>query len=693
MYISRREFRSEFEKIKASSLSHSTCKLVIFVSSLDIDALCAANMLTELLRKELIQYQVTPIVGYSDLISHYSQVSEEISNIILVGCCAMIPVEDVLQIDAEKFYIKDNVTNSVSDTTRKIYVIDGHKPWHLDNLFGSHMVVCFDDGHINEKLGDELKSYNFMEEHIRDQRLKRIARGQDPDEESDSDESEDEDEPTDNDDEEDSDDERIYKRRKIVNEKRERMNQRLEHYQRLETYYKQGTSITYSVSLQVYILLSEIGETNIRNLWTTIVGTISLDAQNPDIYKHSVRALTSEVGRLATDVQELNKSADSFTITREADYQLFLLRQNNLFESMLYSTYVNTILSCWKETGRTMLYELLARASVPLVVAREKWGLMDPVKRDKLVKLFNEGSLLRDFKLDGMKRQGFVRNFGFYPAISASEYVDGLLGLLQVDEESKEDLLLSRRKPGSDDAANNGEADDEAEEDIRQIKRSIIARKEKIWRNNFWNCWNALEASEKGQQLLNKGILHAKDSQRVVFESGKMIFERRTLKRMKYYRYILLDDLPELHRFRNPLLLKRLGDWVLDWQASRESSFKPLLLAALDTRTDSYLVMGLGTRFSPNSDVSERLKGQSTDSMNKFNLAFGRIAEEINRKNSVEQDEDSADESSNENKFTIRVDSFDAAIVEIERKDISQFLTGINRIFKNMQREEEQDED
>ena len=48
--------------------------------------------------------------------------------------------------------------------TRKIYVVDGHRPWNLDNLFGSAMVVCLDNGYIDGNLNEEKEAYNVLVE-------------------------------------------------------------------------------------------------------------------------------------------------------------------------------------------------------------------------------------------------------------------------------------------------------------------------------------------------------------------------------------------------------------------------------------------------------------------------------------------------------------------------------------------------
>ena len=44
-------------------------------------------------KKELIQYQLIPTTGYSDLKLHYDKLDSEVTNIILIGCGAMLDLE------------------------------------------------------------------------------------------------------------------------------------------------------------------------------------------------------------------------------------------------------------------------------------------------------------------------------------------------------------------------------------------------------------------------------------------------------------------------------------------------------------------------------------------------------------------------------------------------------------------------
>lgn len=101
MYITPDKYSQTFREIKRTSLSHSNCKLVIFVSCLNIDSLCGAKILSLLLRKELIQYQLIPVVGYTDLKLHFMKLDGDVTNVFLLGCGAMLDLELFFELNAD----------------------------------------------------------------------------------------------------------------------------------------------------------------------------------------------------------------------------------------------------------------------------------------------------------------------------------------------------------------------------------------------------------------------------------------------------------------------------------------------------------------------------------------------------------------------------------------------------------------
>lgn len=347
MYITPNQYAKAFQDIKRSSLSHSTCKLVLFVSCLDVDALCAAKIWSLLLRKELIQYQLIPVTGYSDLKSHYDKLDSDVSNIILIGCGAMLDLEGFFDLNPEEFLGDNDLLDKPDDNdldairqdnyslTRKFYVIDGHRPWNLDNLFGSAMVICFDNGYVDGNLQNEKDAYKIL-----------VEMG-DEDDDSDSD-SEREDTDVDEENEQASEARMLRKQTRSSNE------------DKIQAYYNKSSSVVSACSISVYGLVSAIGEINLENLWLAIIGSSGHDCS---IFVDEVRRLSEESG-----------------ITLEKAVYLPLLRHSSLYEALLYN---------WID-GDKRINQILAKMGIPIVAAKQQWQYLDVPIKNKLPALLKK---------------------------------------------------------------------------------------------------------------------------------------------------------------------------------------------------------------------------------------------------------------------------------------------------------------
>ena len=229
MFYQVDQLSQAYRTILKNSSSHSSCQLVIFVSCLNIDALCATKILSQVFKKQLVQLQIVPVVGYSELKRHYLQLDSNINSVILVGFGASVDLETFLDIE------KDEATED-DPMKRLIYVLDAHRPWNLDNLFGSDVICCLDDGTVQDSLQEEQDAY---------MKLVELEQEREDDSEddglSDSDEEEEEEEdPTD----EDEDDEDGPHKRKLsqdINPRKKQIKERrkliLQNERLLEEYY------------------------------------------------------------------------------------------------------------------------------------------------------------------------------------------------------------------------------------------------------------------------------------------------------------------------------------------------------------------------------------------------------------------------------------------------------------------------
>lgn len=735
MYINPKQFAQAFREIKRTSLSHSTCKLVIYCSCLNIDALCGTKILSLIFKKQLIQYQLIPVVGYSDLQQHYSKLDDDVANVILIGCGAMIDIENFFDIDPDDYLINNenltgntgqNVEQSILSNNkkkkqkfkRKIYVIDGHRPWNLDNIFGSDLVVCFDDGHIDEDLQDEQKSYH------------KLLELQEQNEEADDNTDNENIETVNSDD--DSEGEKEFEEELESNKDKKRMRDEVvsECESLLEQYYEQGTIVSSSLTAQIYSMLSTIGDFEIDNdtLWLTIVGTTSLDYMYPQVYNKIYPLLKDEVMRMSPSNLSISSSGNSklqHYISMEKDYYLFLFRHWSLYNSFLYSNFVNSRLFLWREEGRKKLNKMFAKMGISLQTANQNWLYIDIEIKRKLNGIFKKHLGLYD--LEELIRDGFIRHFGYQGSISAFEFSESLIALLQYNtsdidgkandhhynnNENKNDLENNNTMDGDSNGGsqkNDGNTENTTDalltnsEDIN----AKIQKKEKVWVSNFWKSWDALNnkpmkantnvngislkntmdlrygPQASGIALINEGIEFAKEFQQIIFKTGSMILEKRMIKFLGTFKFIVMKEelIPNLRFFRNPLNLTRLGKWVLENLA--ELGFQkllPLIIASLDSETDTYLVVGLPPVYPRNYDYEhqhqengprKKRKKNKSDSQNEennkvdkkllntFNIAFQHVANTTGAK--------------------VRIDSFENSVIEIKKEDLTPFMENMTK--------------
>ena len=716
MYVNPDQYGGVFNEIKRTSSSHSTCKLVLFVSCLNIDSVCTARVLTLVFKKSLIQYQLIPVVGYADLKEHYQKLDEDVSNVILIGCGAMIDLESFLEIDSDKYVVKQGETPAAllgdldADTSetpqyrRKIYVMDGSRPWNLDNIFGSEMVVCFDDGYIINNLQKEKECYETLVNDDGEGYTETDEDGEEGEEEDGDEEDGDEKEGKEEDGGEDDGDEKEGKEEEEIDaesehnplskkrkgELEEKIAKR-QHRARIRTseetidaYYNLGSTLFTATSAVAYALLASIGEPSIENLWLTIIGVASIDRTYPEVYNKLVPLLKEEVARLSPfDPENVagEKTADSNTLSIDKDYHLFLLRHWTLYDAFFYSSLVNSKLNLWREDGKKKLHKMFAKMGISLSVAQQKWLYMDVGIKRNLPLIFAKHLPL--YGLEGVVRDGFIRSFGYMGHLSAMECVEALTALLEVNLQG-----LSEE---------NDETKDRAADEVN----AQIELKEKLWIRNFWSSWDALNMTQygssskvvtsnlktslasckklRGFDLLMHGLDLAKSMQQVIFRTGMSVLERGLIKNLRLYRLCVLNDgaIPDLYMFRNPLILCKLGNWLLETIGevellkylskkktdTKSHALKPLVLASLDTSSDTYLVSGLAPRFPGDLDISTKSKLSKSENalgatfttiLNTFSVTFQKVAATSDAKT--------------------RINSFDFSIIEIRKDDLSPFL-------------------
>lgn len=507
MYVPLDELVQQFGIIRKNSLSHTTCKLVIFVACLDIDALCSAKMLSQLLKADLIPHKIVPIAGFEELKEAYNSISddEEITSVICIGCCATINLLEFLQVD--------------ESSNKTFYINDNHRPWNLENLFSTERVICFYDEDTDESSYVEKIKKAYIN-------LLKLYEKQDKEQETDS-EQENDNVDNDNDSIIDSDDEREDSRKRKtgnedesesrpkrhaerVREARELQSQINKYEDVLDHHYSKGSYVSTSISSTIYSLISDLGVSTINSLWLAVVGSTSLDACHPHIYKILYPELKTEVLRLnprsvniesgslnsrsstpsssssSTSVSNPSSttlSGDDDLLYPEPDYLFFLLRHWSLYASMMHSSYISAKLRLYTEDGRRKLKTMLAKMGISLHDAGEQWTHANiTVKKTLLRKLSDVSNF---YGIEDVIREGIVRRFGFKGSVSAGDCVDSLVTLLQVGhliENSKGNGISGL---SSNSTNRNGFPENDSFDEI--------ATRERFWVPNFWTAWDAMD--------------------------------------------------------------------------------------------------------------------------------------------------------------------------------------------------------
>lgn len=635
MYYTVRHIAEPYGNILRDSSNHSSCQLVIFVSCLSVDALCATKMLSQLFKKQLVQLQIVPVFGYSELKRHYAKLDDNVNSVILVGCGGSIDLERFLDIEPEQYVIENE--QGTKKFKRQLYVFDTHRPWNLDNLFGSEIVNCLDDGTIEEELNEEKKAYFRLLELDEEE----PAESDEEDEPAQDEEIEGEDDDEEgNDTEKDDDDEEEVVNRKRRGPDSEGPSKKVSRKQRkqeihdlertIEEYYSQGTTVVNSISLQVYSLLSAVGECNLHSLWLAILGANSLDTPHPQVYNRLYPVLQDEVKRLSPSTY-VTKTPDSLSLEVQPDYYLFLLRHSSLYDSFYYSNFVNAKLSLWNENGKKRLHKMFARMGISLSTAQETWIYMDNSIKRELGIIFERN--LDRYGLQDIIRDGFVRTLGFRGSVSASEFVEAIVALLEVGNASKDNIFTTKVEP----PAKTSDNPEDSEEP------------QKKWIANFWLSWDALDDDKV--ELLQRGIKLAQMLQKAVFNTGVTVLEKKLIKDLRIYRLCVLQDGPDLHLYQNPLTLLRLGNWLIECCAeSEDKHLLPMVLATLNESTDTYLVAGLPPRYPRGMDQLQARK----PILNNFSMAFQYMTSETGAR--------------------VKIDNFESSIIEIRRDDLLPFL-------------------
>jgi len=102
------------------------------------DALCAARILTTILKRDYIPHKVQPVAGYSELQAAGQKLVKPLTRqnggeggvVVCLGVGGLIDLEEILGLDTREENSRER------DHGVEVWVFDARRPWNLQNVFG-----------------------------------------------------------------------------------------------------------------------------------------------------------------------------------------------------------------------------------------------------------------------------------------------------------------------------------------------------------------------------------------------------------------------------------------------------------------------------------------------------------------------------------------------------------------------------
>ncbi|KAI6109948.1 CDC45 family [Pisolithus sp. B1] len=635
---------------------------VILLVAPDVDALCAARMLAELLSQDDVMHRIIPVSGIAELEAMKDELAtyNELHTLILINMGAILDLPSLTWFGE-------------FSTGLTVHVIDSNRPQNLGSLFGGgdigDRIVVWDDGEA-EDMEEERRAWEALE----------YEPEPDSDEESVS-SSEDETPFHSQDDVSESSRKRKlpidngHTRAKRQKPNRMSRDERLHYQSVVDKHYARGSWYSQSASATIYILATILERADRDLLWLAILGLtyqytssrISRDAYEKfhSIYYDEVARLNPlPPGTKSTADAITALSPDDLSIRATEEFRFTLFRHWTLYDAMFHSSYVAGKLGIWKERGRKRLTGLLAKMGFSIPQTQQPYTHMDlDLKHQLRVKL---DAIAPEYGLIELTYPSFIRCFGYRaPPLSAADAVEAISALLDVAGGIRIEVEVEGARHGGEwfgggrvwktgrpdvaDSAKGTPSENDANQDE---DRSVAEERTEVpwWMKNFWAAYDALTDILSLRDALSLSMsLH-----RAIIRQGTTIIDKQDIRTMRSHRVVVLSQGPDLALFAHPGVLSRLAYWLIDALRDKLPGTKfthgkkslPFVLACLNESTSTYIVVGVmgALEFG---DVRK----------NEFGLAFINAKDRCNARSSH--------------------NSFNTSVLEIDREDLRMFLEAL----------------
>ncbi|KAF2449531.1 CDC45-like protein [Karstenula rhodostoma CBS 690.94] len=430
---------------------------------------------------------------------------------------------------------------------------------------------------------------------------------------------------------------------------------------------------------------------------------------NPIDIKDLAREAT--MGDSTAAIPTSARSATDKSIRLSPEPRFLLLRHWSLYESMQHSPYLSARLHLWNDSGRRRLDKLLAKMGVSLAQCKQYYTHMDmDLKRglrERLLKfapMYGLDGLVPPAPRGGDSKDGwgFVRCWGWKACLSAIDTGVILGAILEVGDAKS----LSASSLDSSNFVGTQDHSEQALDSATEAQDRITAR--------FYTAYDALADID----TLTAHISTAQHLHKAILRTGTALIEKRQIRHLKAFRMAVVKEGPDVQLFTHPGALTKLALWIaeaiveLNGTKGRNRGSE-LVMAGLDERQGRYVVVGLGgggatesakeriaKREKKNREREQKKAAKVAEKECKRQARIARLeaagleedeVEEESEEEESEEDEDSEDEGdvskSGRNRFgnafqevvretgaRVRMDSFEACVIEIKKEDLSGFL-------------------
>ncbi|XP_063927342.1 cell division control protein 45 homolog [Zophobas morio] len=385
------------EDLKNEFYEFLTGKRILLLVHYDIDSICALKILQSILKHKEVRYTLCVVRGVEDLKRSHQEHCADVKYFVLINCGGTVNLVDVLEPADDAVF----------------FVIDAHRPTHLDNIFS--------DGQVRLLWGPN--------EDAEVPEFQAVYRDDSDDESGGEDE-----------DEENEGEGRAAKKRRLDEEAiMRRRERRLWEQRRFDIIaeYSQYTYYAKASAVAMYKLAWLLNKDDKDLLWLAIVA-LTEQFLFSKIENTQYVLAAGELQAHTTRLKNRSNDADvatSLKISFEKDLKLVLYRHWCVESSLKYSMFTACKMKLWSHRGSKKLYELLADMGLPVAQSQQSFESMDL----QLRKEFHESleKLSEKYNLEDLIFTSFVLQFGYRNKYCASDIVYAMLAILESSPRDK----------------------------------------------------------------------------------------------------------------------------------------------------------------------------------------------------------------------------------------------------------------